>query len=615
MNIKVLDNITINKIAAGEVVENAASVIKELVENSIDAKAKNIIVEVEGAGLKQIRVIDDGDGISKDNIKLAFQEHATSKIEKIDDLEIINSFGFRGEALPSIAAVSDVEIITKSKDDKSIYGYRYIVGRDDEIDEVAANVGTTIIVRNLFSRVPVRKKFLKEATKENAYIHDLMIKLALSHTNISFNLIIDGRHKLNTSGDGNIKTILYSIYGKYIYDNLLEVDDTYNGIGVKGVIAKPIIARNTRQDEIYFVNKRYIKNKTITNAVENAYEEYLMQHKYPLVVIEVSIDNKLVDVNVHPKKLEVRFSNETQVYFAIYEIISKALKNTNLIHEENLSKKDDAWRDSNFDIYNYYNTEVVDKKESDSDAKDINELQSLSSLFNKKIDSGLSIDNFNSNLMNDKALEVIPRNMKMVEKPFINRTLSEDHKYIGQIFDTYILVEFDNKLYIIDQHAAHEKINFEKIMKQYHEGKVDSQKIFPSIMLRLTPNEYEAVEKHIDDFAKVGFEIETFGDSDLKVDAVPYSIFDISSEKLLMDMIDSFADNKNKEEYDSIVEKIASISCKKAIKANHKLTEIEVKELLRELFLLENPYNCPHGRPTIISLSKAEFEKKFGRIV
>ena len=281
MNIKVLDNITINKIAAGEVVENAASVIKELVENSIDAKAKNIIVEVEGAGLKQIRVIDDGDGISKDNIKLAFQEHATSKIEKIDDLEIIKSFGFRGEALPSIAAVSDVEIITKSKDDKSIYGYRYIVGRDDEIDEVAANVGTTIIVRNLFSRVPVRKKFLKEATKENAYIHDLMIKLALSHTNISFNLIIDGRHKLNTSGDGNIKTILYSIYGKYIYDNLLEVDDTYNGIGVKGVIAKPIIARNTRQDEIYFVNKRYIKNKTITNAVENAYEEYLMQHKYP----------------------------------------------------------------------------------------------------------------------------------------------------------------------------------------------------------------------------------------------------------------------------------------------------------------------------------------------
>ncbi len=614
MSIKILDENTINKIAAGEVIENASSVVKELVENSIDAGSKNISIFIEEAGLKLIKVVDDGNGIKKDDIKLAFKEHATSKLTDIKDLEEISSFGFRGEALPSIAAISEVSVITKSVDEANAYGYRYDVTLDSELEKEASNVGTTVIVRNLFQNVPVRKKFLKGISKENSLIQDYVTKLALSKPSISFNLIIDGRQRFKSKGDGNLRQIIYELYGKEIYDNLIEVDGTEDGIKVYGFIAKPIIARNTRLDEIYFVNYRYIKSKVIYTAIENAYEPYLMQHKYPLAILMISVDSSIVDVNVHPKKLEVRFSSDEKVNNAVYRIITKTLKDINLIHEEKIDEildynSDDLDISVNYDKFSATTDyEKEESKESfedksiddDSKVKILDDLPSLSDIFNKKYDEGISIINLHKNIS---------------ERSFIEKTLTEDHKYIGQVFNTYILVEFEEKLYIIDQHAAHEKINFEKLMRQYAEGKVLSQKIFPSIVLKLSIRQYEAVENNISEFEKVGFELDVFGDREIKVDAVPYNIYDIGNEKFLMDIIDSFVDENNKEHYDSIVEKIASISCKKSIKANHVLSEMEVKELLRELFKLDNPYNCPHGRPTIISLSKYEFEKKFGRVI
>ncbi len=616
MSIKILDNITVNKIAAGEVIENATSVIKELAENSIDANAKNIEIEVKSAGIDYIRVTDDGDGIEKEDIKVAFKDHATSKLRQIEDLDDISSFGFRGEALSSIAAVSDVALITRSRTSNNSYGYKYEISVQDDvaITEVASNYGTTIKVSNLFKNVPVRKKFLKDISKENSYIYDFVMKLALANPSISFKLVIDGKEKFRTIGNGDLKSILYTIYGKDVYENLIDVDMDYGDIHISGVIARPIIARSTRQDEIYFVNKRYIKNKTIQSAIENAYDAYLMQHKFPLVVLSIKISGKNIDVNVHPRKLEVRFSNDEKIYFAISESIRESLKSSNLIHEESIN---DYQKETNSDEYDEnissgITYQSIDSNETDT-VKDIDELPAYSKFINKKLDSGIEIQNLYKKLSDIDASK--QKILKFEEKPFITSTLTEDHKYIGQIFDTYILVEYEGKLYIIDQHAAHEKINFEKIMKTYGEGKVSSQKIYPSIVLKLTPVEYDAVLKNIHEFEKIGYEIESFGDRDIKVDAVPYNIFNIGSSDLLMDMIGSFVDDKGKEHYDSIVEKIASISCKSAIKANHKLSEIEVKELLRELFKLDNPYNCPHGRPTIISLSKLEFEKRFGRVV
>ena len=608
MDIKVLDNSTVNKIAAGEVIENPASVVKELVENSIDANAKNIIVEISEGGLKYIRVSDDGEGITKNNISKAFLEHATSKLVKIEDLDNLFSYGFRGEALPSIASISDVEVITKNRNENSTFGYKYLIGSNynSEIEETASNFGTIITVKDLFKNVPVRKKFLKDIVKEASYVYDLVTKFAMSNPNVSFTYIVDGRQKFKTNGSGNLKSVLYMIYGKEIYDNLIDVDDVINDIRVTGIIAKPIVARNSKTDMIYFVNTRYIKNKVIANAIESAYDEYLMQHKYPLVVFNITMDSKDLDVNVHPKKLEVRFKNDEKVYAAINEILSKSLKNSCLIHEEKLviGDSDDKVFDS------------VDVDDNDNNQSLLlDELPSLSSILKKSVNEGLDFGVFTNNLNENKNTFKCDKDLKIVERPFITRTLSDDHKYIGQVFDTYILVEFDGKLYIIDQHAAHEKINYEKLMKMYNSSKPESQSIFPSIIIKLTPKQFAVVEKNISEFWKLGYEIEIFGDSDIKIDAVPYNIFNIGSKEFIMDIIDSLTDDRHKEEYDSIADKIASISCKKAIKANHKLSEIEVRELLRELFKLENPYNCPHGRPTIISLSKSEFEKKFGRIV
>ena len=606
MSIRILDENTINRIAAGEVIENPASVVKELVENSIDAEASHITIEIEGGGCELIKVSDNGVGFDKDEIKIAFANHSTSKLKTINDLDTLMSYGFRGEALASIASVSTVVLTSKKKSDNNLYGYSctFENGIGTDIKETASNDGTTIEVKDLFKNLPVRKKFLKGIARENALVEDLVIKLALARPDISFELIIEKKSKFSSNGDSNYKNIIFSLYGKQVFDNLVEVNNNKDGIIVFGYIAKPIVARNNRNDEIYFLNGRLIKSKIISRAIEGAYEEFLMQHKYPLVILNIKVDCNIVDVNVHPKKLEVRFANDGLINNSIYGIVYNALCSTNLIHEEHiLNNEVNSYNKE--DIDSNHNS-FIDLKFSSNENKTINidSLSSLSSVINKPINEGITIPNFF-----DKTQR------KFENETFIQKTLSDDHKYIGQIFNTYILVEYDEKLYIIDQHAAHEKINFENIMKLYKSGKPLNQKIFPSIIMKLTPLQFNAISANIDEFRKVGYEIEIFGDNDIKVDAVPYNILNISNEKLLLEMIDSFTDCKNKEQYDSIAEKIAAISCKKAIKANYVLSENEVKQLLRELFKLDNPYNCPHGRPTIISLSKQEFEKKFGRIV
>ena len=607
MAINILDENTINKIAAGEVIENPASVVKELIENAIDANAKNIVIEIKDGGCQLIKITDDGDGFLKDDIELAFINHATSKIKDINDLFDINSFGFRGEALASIAAIANVNLITKSRNSKDLQGYSFSIrfGKDSGLVDAASNYGSTIEINDLFGNVPVRKKFLKSPAKEAAYINDVVTKCAISRPDIAFELYIDDKLKFSSNGNSNLEEIIYSLYGKDIYSNLVKVRDNVKGIQVNGLIAKPIVARNSKNDIIYFVNNRYIKSSIIQKAIENAYEGYLMQHKYPLVILNISISNDLVDINVHPKKLEVRFSDNDIVYYAVFNTIRNKLSSTDLIPEIKLSDDDDNYS-------NQLPYENTSEKVENNNSKDIDELPKLSDILKYKVNEGLNVNNFLNKLSSNTDIRI---NQKIEESSFIEKTFQNDSVYIGQIFKTYLLFEFDDKLYIVDQHAAHEKINFEKIMKMYSDGKTLSQKIFPSIVIRLTPLQFEEVTEHLTDFSKAGFEIELFGDNDIKVEAVPFQIINIANKELLYDMIEGFVDSKNKEQYGSIVEKIASIACKKSIKANHIVSEIEARELIKELFRLDNPYNCPHGRPTIISLTKSDFEKNFGRII
>lgn len=629
MSIKLLDENTINKIAAGEVIENPSNVVKELVENSIDSGAKNISVEIKDGGTSFIRISDDGSGFNKEDISLAFLQHATSKLEKIDDLYDIVSYGFRGEALSSIASVAKVNLITKT-DENDIKGYKYTIeyGKNGEIDSIAANKGSVITVENLFMNVPVRKKFLKSIARETANVEDIVVKFSITRPDITFKFITNGVLKYKSNGDGELKNILYNIYGKNIYDNLLEVGNEISGVHVRGYIARPIVVRNNKNDEVYFVNNRYVKDKIISNAIEGAYSEFLMQHKFPLAVLIIDVDKKIVDVNVHPKKAEVRFASDDSIYYAVYNSLYNVLKKSNLIHNETLfDYKDmsdyksgkDSFNEENVDRgVSSYEEEKLDIISNGIENRTVINIDDLPSMaddckFNSNIDN--DVNNFNSDNENEINKSDLYKNEKIKEEPFITKTLTKNHKYIGQIFDTYILVEYENKLYIIDQHAAHEKINFEKLMSDFKNNKIMSQKIFPSIILQLTPLQFNVVNENIDEFKKLGYEIEAFGDNDVKIDAVPYNIFSIGKKEFLMDIIDNFVNSDKKNEYDSVVEKIASMSCKSAIKANHKLTEEEVKLLLRELFKLDNPYNCPHGRPTIISLDKNEFEKKFGRIV
>lgn len=599
--IKVLDEPTINKIAAGEVVERPRGVVKELLENAIDAGSTAITVEIKEGGLSLIRITDNGGGISKKEIPLAFLRHATSKISTAQDLFSVTSLGFRGEALSSIAAVSQVELITKNP--SSLNGYRYIIegGEEKSLEEIGCPDGTTIIVRNIFFNTPARRKFLKSPGTEASYISELMEKLLLSHPDISFKYIVNNKIRLQSSGNSNIKDVLYQIYGRDITKELLSVDFQAEGISIKGFIGKPIINRSNRNFENYFINGRYIKSKAITSAIEEAYRPFLMQHKYPLTSLYYQIDPSNIDVNVHPQKLEIRFRNNKEIMDYTSLAISSALSEASMIPKVTLTKE----KEEKKSVQKFPEPfEVNRRKEYVNQDKPLaKDTPILPLLENESLSTERQVNLYESS--DDNQLS------------FLKEEELEKHRIIGQVFATYWMVEYKEELFIIDQHAAHEKVLYERMIAGGKEKTYSSQRLMPAIVLTLTLKEQEIINKHSETLTKLGYEIQHFGGNEYAVQGVPADLYGLSDKDLILEFIDNLAEDYGNPSLKSlsIIEKIASFSCKAAVKGNHSFSMEEANELIKELLTLDNPYHCPHGRPVIISISKYQFEKKFKRIV
>lgn len=693
--INILDEQTIDKIAAGEVVERPSSVVKELVENAIDAKATAVTVEIKEGGISFIRITDNGCGIEKEQIPIAFYRHSTSKIRSVEDLITISSLGFRGEALSSIAAVAQVELITKTQE--QFTGSRYLIegGKEISLEEIGAPNGTTFLIKNLFYNTPARRKFLKTAQTEAGYISDLMERMALSHPDVSFKFINNGQIRLHTSGNGQLKDIIYHIYGRDIAANLLEINGEFDDFSITGFIGKPIISRGNRNFESYFINGRYIKSKLISKSIEDAYRGFMMQHKYPFTVLAISMDGKLIDVNVHPNKMELRFSNGEQIYTRLVNLVQTALSHRELIPEVSVKDEKKAEKkiekpkadipepfeekrlakiraavakDSPYER-KYERKPLGDKplarepepaKDSKSaDVPENGEKAKTSALESAGTFTGGNSEfrkesltdenkftlpeqtnfvsenrNFGEKRKSEKkqeaeTKEIFEKEAGTIGKP-VQTTLAdltgEDtkllsqeakpyHRIIGQLFDTYWLVEYKEQFYMIDQHAAHEKVLFERTMAAYKTKEFTSQLVSPPILLSLTMQEEVLLKKYLPDFEKLGFEIEHFGGKEYAVSAVPDNLYGLNGQSLLLELIDGLGSVSEKDTPDMVIEKIASMSCKAAVKGNQKLTRPEMEHLIDELLTLENPYFCPHGRPVIIAMTKYEIEKKFKRIV
>ena len=601
MSIIKLDQNTINHIAAGEVIDRPSSIVKELVENSIDANATSISVEIKDGGISLIRITDNGDGIDKDDIRIAFERHSTSKIKDTLDLASISSLGFRGEALSSIAAVCQVELITKAKD--SMTGFRYRIEGDSEIgfEEIGAPDGTTFIVRNIFFNTPARRKFLKSASTESGYISEIVEKIALSHPEISFTFINNGKTRLYTPGNGNLKDTIYAIYGKEVTNNLVEVSYKDDNFEMSGYLGKAIISKGNRSNENYFINGRYIKNDIISKAIEEGYKFILMQHKYPFTVIDFTVDSSLIDVNVHPSKMELRFLNATEIYPAIVDTVAETLTDKPNIIEAKLD--DDKKTETKIDR----KPEPFETKRNDN--KNVVQRDSIITPEKKEY-----LNKSKTKYSTDQVAKPEPVNEQM-EYDFLSKEARPKHKIIGQVFETYWIVEYEDEMYILDQHAAHEKVNFERLMKRFNENDISTQMLSQPIILNLSMKDANVLEKYLDNFNEIGFVIEPFQGSDFAVRGIPSELYTLDSEDVLMDIIDNFTAEVGSMVPNIITEKIASMSCKAAIKGNTKISFAEADALIDELLSLDNPYNCPHGRPTIIAMSKQELEKKFKRIV
>lgn len=730
--IEVLDEQTIDKIAAGEVVERPSSVVKELVENAIDAKASAVTVEIKDGGTSLIRITDNGCGIDAAQIPIAFYRHSTSKIRKVEDLVTISSLGFRGEALSSIAAVAQVELITKTPE--QFTGSRYLIegGKEISLEEIGAPNGTTFLVKNLFYNTPVRRKFLKSNQTEAGYVNDLMERIALSHPDVSFKFINNGQIRLHTSGNGQLKDIIYHIYGRDIAANLLEVQADYPGFSVEGYIGKPIIARGNRNFESYFINGRYIKSSLIAKSLEDGYRGFMMQHKYPFTVLTISLDGTLVDVNVHPNKMEMRFSNGEEMYHQLVALISERLRESELIpkvavKEERKEEKRPVQaagavpepfetkrleklratiaKDSPYErkypererkipvSVNTQNTQNqaeglkeepgVKTGESVGAEKNANvnlpenekniaaniagkddtvtieqkvpvigmgEMQQVATENLQQKDTLIAetgtVEVGNGSVYTEKTDSVVyeTKTQEPVMEQAVQQTLYDlaeqrehsdavredsvreelkllskearpQHRIIGQLFDTYWLVEFQDQFYMIDQHAAHEKVLFEQTMKAYHSKEFTSQMVSPPIILSLTMQEEILLKKFLPEFTKLGYEISPFGGKEYAVTAIPGNLYGLNGQSLLLELMDSLSSMSVKDTPELVVEKIASMSCKAAVKGNQKLSRPEIEHLIDELLTLDNPYFCPHGRPVIVAMSKYEIEKKFKRIV
>lgn len=638
--IQVLDQVTIDKIAAGEVVERPASVVKELVENAIDAKAAAVTVEVKEGGISFMRIADNGCGIDREDVPGAFLRHSTSKIRNAEDLEHISSLGFRGEALSSIAAVSQVELITKTPEDS--FGTRYMIsgGKEEGMEDIGAPDGTTFLVRQLFYNVPARRKFLKTAMTEAGHVSDLMTRMALSHPHISFQFINNGQSKLHTSGNGNLRDVIYHIYGREIAANLINVTYEKNGIRITGYIGAPLISRGNRNFETYFINGRYVKSSIIYKAIEDAYKDFTMQHKYPFTVLHIEVVGEDVDVNVHPTKMEVRFHNQQMIYNSIYEAVDQALHEKKLIPEVTIDvpkaepkaqAKPEPKAQPKEVIQPEVNNSVKVQPEKASGERDLDyfmeQMKKRVMSYHQQNSSaevkGKS-DIFKPQVQVDRVKEVAasyrakqsPEQMTLFDGKLLDKEKRANYKIIGQVFDTYWLVEFDNSLYIIDQHAAHERVLYEKTLREMKTREFTSQMISPPVILNLTMQEAQLLRTYMDQFTRIGFEFEEFGQDSYAVRSVPANLFSIAKKELLMEMIDSLSEEVHRRQSSELLdEKIASMSCKAAVKGNMRLSAQEVDALIGELLKLDNPYHCPHGRPTIISMSKRELEKKFKRIV
>lgn len=734
--IKLLSQETIDKIAAGEVVERPSSVVKELVENAIDAKATAITVEIKEGGISFIRITDNGCGIEREQVPTAFLRHSTSKIKQVEDLLSITSLGFRGEALSSIAAVSQVELITKTYGE--LTGTKYVIEGSKEIanEEIGAPEGTTFLVRNLFYNVPARRKFLKTAQTEGNYINDLMERLALSHPGISFKFINNGQTKMHTAGNSREKDLIYHIYGRDITAALLPIEAETPLFHVKGFIGKPLISRGNRNYENYFINGRYIKSALLSKAIEESYKGFVMQHQYPFCVLYFTIDTDLLDVNVHPTKMELRFSNNEEIYKCLFELIRDALTHKDFIPEVPVDEKKAEKRKPVFSsapepferqrlnaVRNAVakdspyerkyaqrqpgaeawtgNQKPHQKTETESSTamqdafKENARLQQEikpenQAVFDKLLALGNSAALGNSSALGDsvasensatqkeesvspirseeqenviagktetspksndtaaykntadiqpfqiqETISYLPQNetsgnpepqfspeavyeqqqLSSLSAGFLTADARKKHRIIGQLFDTYWLVQYEDKLFIIDQHAAHEKVLYEKTMKKVQNQTFSSQTLSPPVILTLSLAEVEMLEKYQKEIRAFGYEIEPFGGKEYAITAIPADFTGIDMKTMFIDMLDDFANIGGKDAPNLIMEKVASMSCKAAIKGNQHISLAEMEQLLDELLQLENPYNCPHGRPTIISMSKYEIEKKFKRII
>ena len=666
--IAVLDQQTIDKIAAGEVVERPSSIVKELVENAIDAGATAVTVEITDGGKKMIRITDNGGGMERDQVPLAFLRHATSKIEKVEDLANIASLGFRGEALSSIAAVAQVELITKTP--SALSGVRYVIngGVEQSLEDMGAPEGTTFLVRNLFYNTPARSKFLKSDSTEANYVGTLMEQLALSHPEISFKYIQNKQVKLHTSGNYNIKDVIYNIYGRDITKALLEISCENDFMKIEGFVGKPEISRGNRTFENYYINGRFVKNRIIAKAIEDAYKGFLMQHKFPFVSLHIQMEGNDLDVNVHPSKMEVRFARGPEVYDAIYEVIHKALTQREMIQnvpfgrEESVKKHQPTVKPGDVpepfetrrraealeysartentvarvsehpipargtitmaeqavreqQIYQtkdpFTKAEEQLFKETLNDKKD----RTCSTRQPESIEKTIKENTVEESAESDYNPVSRPQQLELFEEKLLAPESRSRHKLIGQIFDTYWLVQFEDKFFIIDQHAAHEKVYYERFVKRFREQTVESQYLSPPLIVSLNLQEESLLKANRKYFQDFGFEIEPFGGKEYCINAVTANLYGLEEEELFLEMLDNLASEKDKDPLGIFASRLATMACKAAVKGNHQMSNQEADALIDELLTLDNPYHCPHGRPTIISMTKTELEKKFKRIV
>lgn len=654
--IALLSQETIDKIAAGEVIERPSSVVKELVENAIDAGSSAVTVEIKEGGISFIRISDNGCGIEREQIPLAFLRHSTSKIKSVEDLFTVTSLGFRGEALSSIAAVSQVELITKTNGDFT--GSRYLIEGSKEVslEEIGAPDGTTFIVRNLFYNTPARKKFLKSAQTEGTYIHELMQRMILSHPDVAFKFIMNNQVKLQSSGNGNIKDIIYHLYGRDITKALLPIAHESELFKVSGFIGKPMISRGNRGYELYFVNGRFIRSQILSKAIEDAFKPFLMQHQYPFTVLYFEIDSSLLDVNVHPTKMELRFSNQQELYREVQSILSAALVHRDIIPEVPVDtpKKNEmevpkiekvmpepfeqkrleeirkaVRKDSPYEIkYPVSRPMGTGSVSSAAQEKLLDTIKSMppEDMMEERIQKEPLPEQSKKETEKELAKEayVLREEETYGAKPegsyeqgsFLKEEEMAKQKIIGQLFDTYWLVEYNDRLFIVDQHAAHEKVMYEKLKKQFEKKEFTSQAISPPIVITLSMREAEVLKRFKEQFTKLGFEIEHFGGAEYSICGVPGNLYRLNTRDVLIEMLDELTDGiSERATTDVILDKIASMSCKAAVKGSQRLSLPEMEQLMKDLMQLDNPYNCPHGRPTIIAMSKYEIEKKFKRIV